>query len=177
MRKWTLAILVLLAAVPASAQQINLDFPGLADKAVETVDVTLDGDVLSLAAKFLNPRDPDERSARDIVTKLQGIYVRSYEFEKEGEYDRNIVTKVRSELGPNWKRIVSVKGRTRENTEIYVNTVGDSKTVRGLLVICAEPRELTLVNLVGPIDIDKLASLEGEFGIPHFSSKERRHED
>mgnify|MGYP003942040813 CR=1 FL=1 len=80
------------------------------------------------------------------------------------------------ELGPNWKRIVSVKDRMRENTEIYVNTNGDSKTVRGLVVICAEPRELTLVNLVGPIDIDKLASLEGEFGIPHFS-KEKHHED
>jgi len=78
--------------------------------------------------------------------------------------------------GPSWKRIVSVKARAREKTEIYVNTAGDKKTVRGLVVICAEPRQLTLVNLVGPIDIDKLASLEGEFGIPHIS-KERHHED
>jgi len=176
MRNWILVLLVLIAAVPASAQQINLDFPGLAEKAIETVDVTLDGDVLNLAAKFLNPRDPDQRTAREMVGKLEGIYVRSYQFAKEGDYDRDVLARVRAELGPNWKRIVSVKERARENTEIYVNTGGDKKTVRGLVVICAEPRQLTLVNLVGPIDIDKLSSLEGEFGIPHIS-KERHHED
>ena len=39
------------------------------------------------------------------------------------------------------------------------------------------PRELTLVNLVGNIDLDKLASLEGEFGIPHISkSREKERE-
>ena len=41
MRNWTLALLLLIAAVPLSAQRVNIDFPGLADKAVETVDQSL----------------------------------------------------------------------------------------------------------------------------------------
>ena len=176
MRHWILALLVVIAAVPASAQRLNLDFPGLADKAVETVDITLDGDLLRMASKFLDSHDPDQRDARDIISKLEGIYVRSYEFDREGEYDRGIIARVRSQLGPNWKRIVSVKSRDRDNTEIYVDTRGDDKIVRGLVIISAEPRELTLVNLVGPVDVDKIASLEGQFGIPHFSRKDKHHD-
>jgi hypothetical protein len=36
----------------------------------------------------------------------------------------------------------------------------------GLAILVAEPRELTIVNIVGSIDIDRLAELEGQFGIP-----------
>ena len=177
MRQWILVLLLLIVAAPAGAQQLNIDFPGLADKAVETVDITLDGDLLQMAAKFLNPRDPDQRTAHDIVSKLEGIYVRSYEFEKDGEYDLSIVARVRSQLGPTWKRIVMVKERNRESTEIYVDTRGgDTKTVRGLVIISAEPRELTFVNLVGPVDVDKITALEGEFGIPHFSKRRSNNE-
>jgi uncharacterized protein DUF4252 len=174
MRKIVLLV-TLAAALPLSAQRVNLDFPGLAAKATETVDVTLDGDLLKIASKFLDRGDPDERAARDIVSKLEGIYVRSYTFEKEGEYDRNIAEKVRSGLGASWKRIVTVKSREHDNVEIYVE-MRDANTVRGLVIISAEPRELTLVNLVGPVDIDKLSSLEGEFGIPRMSKKEHHHE-
>jgi hypothetical protein len=38
----------------------------------------------------------------------------------------------------------------------------------GLVIIAAEPREFTVVNIVGNIDIDRLAHLQGEFGIPRI---------
>ena len=171
MRKTILAVLIFILAAPAWAQRLTLDFPGLADKASEVVDVTLDGSTLKLAAKFLNG-DADERNIRDVVQKLEGIYVRSFTFDKEGEYDRAVLDGVRKQLGPQWKKIVNVRGR-RENSEIYIDTKPDG-TPAGLLVMTAEPNELTVVNIVGPIDIDKLASLEGEFGIPG-KHKERHH--
>lgn len=167
-----LAVLMLLVAVPsASAQKLNIDLPpGLADRAVETVDITLDGELLKLASKFMSAdRSSDEAAARDMVRNLQGIYVRSYEFEKEWEYDRNIIASLRSQLGPSWKKIVNVKSRDRENVEIYVDSVNEK--VRGLVILSAEPKELTIVNLVGPIDIDRLSSLEGQFGIPKIGAK------
>ena len=179
MRKFILVLATFALAAPLSAQRVNLDYPGLSAHAVQTVDVTIDGELLQMAAKFLNRGDPDERAARDIVSKLEGIYVRSYTFEKAGEYDRTVVDRVREQLGPSWRRIVTVKSRDRENVEIYVDTRGDAKTVHGLMVISAEPRELTLVNLVGPVDIEKLSSLEGQFGIPHMSrekDKDKRHD-
>jgi hypothetical protein len=35
-------------------------------------------------------------------------------------------------------------------------------------VIAAEPRELTIVNIIGTLDPEKLADLGGEFGIPRL---------
>jgi uncharacterized protein DUF4252 len=158
-------------AIPVSAQQINLDFPGLADRASEVVDVTLDANMLRLGAKFLSD-EPDERAARDMIRKLTGIYVKSYEFDREGEYDRSILDRVRAQLGPNWQKIVNVRSKTRENVEIYTQSVND--TITGLVIISAEPKELTIVNLVGPIDLDRLAGLEGQFGIPKISREKEK---
>jgi len=174
MRKTMIALVMFILAAPAWAQRVTLDFPAsLADKASEVVDVTLDGPTLKLAAKFLNG-DADERNIRDMVQKLEGIYVRSFTFDKEGEYDRSVLDRVRAQLGPQWKKIVSVRG-LRENSEVYLDMKQDG-TPTGLVVMTSEPRELTVVNIVGPIDIDKLANLEGEFGIPGGHRKERHHD-
>ena len=169
MRKMIVTILLLMpAAAFAQSGRIVLDLPpALAAKATESVDVNLDGSMLRLAARFLSD---DDRDVRSMVRNLEGIYVRSYEFDSDGEYDRSIIADLRARLGPEWKRIVTVKSRMREHTEIYTLPRGDS--VAGLVIIAAEPRELTIVNLVGPVDLDKLASLEGQFGIRGVSSHE-----
>jgi len=158
-------------AIPftASAQgsRINVDLPELAAKASETVDVTLDGPMLRLAGKFLSNNDPGEKAAREMINGLAGIYVRSYEFEHEGEYDKSQAERIRQQLGPSWKKIVKVTSRVKEDVDIYLDMHGDAVT--GLLIISAEPKEFTVVNIVGPVDIEKLAGLEGQFGIPHIS--------
>ena len=173
--KRSMALMFLFAtlALPAAAQQVNLEFPGLAERASEVVDVTLDARMLRLASKFLSMA-PDERAARDIIRKLEGIYVRSYEFDREGEYDRSIVDRVRSQLGASWSKIVNVRSRKRENVEIFTQTKGDAVT--GLVVISAEPKALTIVNIVGPIDLDRLADLEGQFGIPKISKDQKENQ-
>lgn len=167
-RALTSFVFVLAFALPAAAQQINIDFPALADKASEVVDVTLDGKMLRLAGKFLSD-EPEERMARDMIQKLQGIYVRSYEFEREGEYDRSVIERVRAQIGPNWQKIVNVRSKLKENVEVYTQSHGDQIT--GLFVISAEPTELTFVQLVGPIDLDRLSDLEGHIGIPKISKE------
>ena len=169
MRRIIVTLFLLMpAAAWAQNGRISLDLPpSLAAKAIESVDVNLDGAMLRLAARFLSD---DDEELRPVVRKLEGVYVRSYEFDSEGAYDRSIVDHMRTQLGPEWKKIVTVQSRTRENTEIYTLPRGDS--IAGLVIISAEPRELTIVNLVGPIDLDKLASLEGQFGIPRMSKHE-----
>lgn len=175
MRKFTLLIFLIALAAPLHAQRLNLDFPALAERASESTDVTLDGPLLRLASKFLDDRDSDQHQAKDLIKSLTGIYVHSYEFDKDGEYNHSIIEKVRAQLGPNWKPMVTVRSRMKDNVDIYLDMRGEN--VAGLLVIDAEPRELTLVNIVGPIDLDKLASLEGEFGIPHvYKSKNKDKE-
>ena len=166
MKKALIATLFLACALPLRAQVIRFDFPALEDKATEVVDVTLDSKMLRLAGKFLND-DAEDRAARGIVRNLQGIYVRSYEFEHDNEYDRSIVGTVRAQLGPGWQKIVNVRSKVKENVEVYTQTRADQIT--GLVVISAEPRELTFVQIIGPIDLDKLSDLEGHMGIPKVS--------
>jgi hypothetical protein len=168
-------VLTLTVAVPASAQRLNLDFPGLADRAEEVVDVTLDATMLRLAAKFLSGHDADERAVRDMITGLEGIYVRSYQFAKAGEYDSALIDRVKSQLGPSWKPLVTVRSKTKENVNIMADMRGDKVT--GLVIIAAEPREFTIVNIQGPIDIDRLADLSGQFGIPEITAKARKDRD
>jgi hypothetical protein len=178
MRKFILSLTLIIVAIPASAQRINLDFPDLAERASEVVDVTLDASMLKMAAKFLSGTDSDERAVREMIGGLEGIYVRSYEFDKEGQYDRSLIDKVKSQLGPTWKPLVTVRSKTKENVNIMADMRGDKIT--GLIIIASEPREFTIVNINGPIDIDRLADLSGQFGIPEIRDeirKERKHRD
>ena len=176
MRKFIITLaLTLTVAVPASAQRLNLDFPGLADKAEEVVDVTLDANMLRLAAKFLSGHNSDERAVRDVINGLEGIYVRSYEFAKAGEYDLSLIDRVKSQLGSSWKPLVTVRSKTKENVNIMADMRGEK--VVGLVIIAAEPREFTIVNIQGTIDIDRLADLSGQFGIPEITAKARKDRD
>jgi hypothetical protein len=42
----------------------------------------------------------------------------------------------------------------------------DNNRAVGLALIASEPRQFTIVNIVGAIDLDKLHKLEGQFGVP-----------
>lgn len=169
MRKLITALaLVLAVAVPASAQKLHIDFPDLEDRADEVVDITLDASMLRLAGKFLSGNDADEREIRSLLSGLQGIYVRSYSFRKDGEYDRRLIDRVKSQLGATWKPLVTVRSKKKENVNIMADMRGER--VVGMVIIASEPREFTIVNIVGNIDIDRLSRLEGEFGIPRITT-------
>jgi hypothetical protein len=175
MRRYIIFAILVFSAAALQAQRIQIDIPAsLAAKASQSVDVTLDGPMLRLAAKFLGDNG-DERVARDMISRLEGIYVKSYEFDDDGVYDRSIVDGIRKQIGPSWKRLVQVKSRDRENVEIYADMRGEN--VAGLVVLAFEPRELTIVNLVGPIDLEKLANLEGHFGIPRVRKNSNGEKD
>jgi hypothetical protein len=170
-----IACALLFTAPHARAQNGRIEISHLeklADKAAEVVDVTLDGALLQLASKFMSgKRGHDEAVARDFIQHLQGIYVKSFEFDKDGEYSQGDVEEIRRQLhAPTWQRTVEVRSkRDGDNAEIYLMTGGSGdSSIRGLAIICAEPRELTVVNIVGPIDLDKLAELDGEMGVPRL---------
>ncbi|MBK7599992.1 MAG: DUF4252 domain-containing protein [Acidobacteria bacterium] len=142
----------------------NLD--KLAAKASDVVDVTVDENLLKLAIKFLSDKSPDEARIKEIVSGLKGVYVRVFEFDQPGQYSVGDVDALRLQLkSPGWSRIVGVRSRKQgENIDVHIMTQGD--LISGLAIIAANPRELTVVNIVGPIDLEKLRQLEGQFGIP-----------
>jgi hypothetical protein len=165
----------------ARAQSAKIDIESLArlgDKASEVIDVTLDDKMIQLAAKFLsNQRSPDEAKLKEIVSKLKGVYVRRLEFDKEGEYSQADIGPILTQLGiPAWTQIVGVTSKTTgEYIRVYVMNAGDA--VQGLAILAAEPKELTVVNIVGPIDIEKISALEGNFGIPKLNLETKKPEN
>jgi hypothetical protein len=158
--------------------KMPVDLDKLAQRATETVDVSLDQSMLQLASGFLSKDDPDEARIKKLTSKLKGVYVRSFEFDKEGQYSLADVAAIRAQLkAPNWSRVVGVKSKG-ENTEIYIFKKGDE--FGGLVVLDAEPKELTIVHIDGPINPSELSELSGHMGIPDIvkeKSKDARKEE
>jgi hypothetical protein len=176
---------ILLAAglMPLWAQDIKLpaNLDKLSAKAEESVDITLDGSLLKMAARFLSDKDdPDVAKVKRLLAKLEGVYVRSYQFAEDGDYDRADVESVRSQVqSPPWGRIVGVRSRRDgANVDVFLKLPSNG-TLGGAVIIVAEPRQLTFVNVVGTIDPDEVADLGGQFHIPklHGSFSSRSRED
>ena len=127
--------------------------------------------MLQFAGKFFNGKDPDEVKVKKLIGGIEGIYIKSFEFKNEGAYLPADLEKVRSQLkAPEWSRIVGIKsGGESENIEVWVRN--ENGKVSGVAILASEPRELTVVNLVGNIDLDSLADLGGHFGIPKMKKK------
>ena len=153
-------------------QQFKFNLEHLEAKASDKVDVSLDSNMLQFAAKFLEGKDPDEAKVKKLITGIEGIYIRSFEFKKDNEYSPADLEKIRSQLkAPEWARIVGVKS-DEDNTEIWVRM--EAGKMSGIAILAAEPRELTVVNLVGNIDLDSLAALGGHFGIPKLPAARKK---
>ena len=165
----TSILVLLICAVPSSAQNAKIQTDALDKlfpKAVETVDVSVEGSLLQVASKFLSTSKPDEAAVRDLISALKGVYVKGFEFEKEGEYSESDIESVRSQLrAPGWDRIVGVRSkRDGQNVEVYLMI--NNSVIDGIGVLVFEPKELYVVNVVGPIDPEKVNQLRGQFGIP-----------
>ncbi len=157
-------------AGPVFAQtkgQLRLpEFAALADKASETVTVTLDANLLGMASRFLSNEDPEQAKAKKLVSSLTGIYVRHYTFDSDYAYPKGDIDGVRRQLSaPGWSRIVEARSK-KENTNVDVFVLIDGEKAQGLAIIASEPREFTIVNIVGNIDLEQLHDLEGNFGVP-----------
>ena len=159
-----LAASVALAGPPAL---LNLpDFDALAAKATESVNISLDGSLLGLAAGFLDSSNPEDAATKELIGGLKGIYVRSYTFDHDFAYPSAQVDSVRKQLAaPAWQRLVEVQS-SKDHTHVDIYVSADHGVANGLAIIASEPREFTVVNIVGSIDLAKLHRLEGKFGIP-----------
>jgi hypothetical protein len=163
--------LALTAAAPSTAvaqvaPRLQLDFLNrLSSQAKESVDVTIDPSMIQQATGLLGgDKLKDDPSLKSMLSGLQGIYVKVFEFEREGVYSAADVDRVRSQLkDPRWKRTVSVQSKT-EQVEVHMWNEGD--VPGGIAVLVAGPRELVVVNVVGKVDLRVLGSLAGMMGIP-----------
>jgi hypothetical protein len=152
----------------SKAQLLLPEFAALADKASESVNVTLDSRLLGMGCRFLNSEDPEQAKAKKLCTALTGIYVRHYTFDSDYAYPKKDIDGVRRQLSaPGWSRIVEARSK-KESTDVDVFVLINGDRAQGLAIIASEPREFTIVNIVGSIDLEQLHDLEGNFGVPNL---------
>ena len=164
-------LLLLVLAAQASAQDPRIQMGQLdrfADMADKVISVDVNESLIKLAMSALREsRSPNEAKIKDILSGLKGVYVKRFEFDKEGAYAASDVDYIRSQFnGPGWERIANVRSKREGSYDVVMMYEGS--VIKGLAVLAAEPRALTVVNVIGTIDVAKLRDLEGNFGIPKF---------
>jgi hypothetical protein len=151
---------LVLAPATAAAQgaRIQLDHLNrLAASASETVDVAVDSEMLKKSAAFLAGRGADTAKLQEVIEGITGIYVKSFKFNAPDAYSDADVEAVRKQVArTGWSRIVGVKGK-RELMEVYLWKDGGANG--GLVVIAEQLNQLTVVNIVGNVDLASLAAL------------------
>ena len=161
-----------LLALPVRAQTQTSPLPlppavekELAARASNVTEVTLGKNMLGFAAKFMNGKDQDEAATRRLIENLEGIYVRDYEFEKEGEYSMEDIQKLRAYFETSeWTPVVHARERkSGETTDVLLKIVNGE--TRGMFVLSAEPKELAIVLILGPVRMEDLGKLGGLGGL------------
>jgi hypothetical protein len=112
-----------------------------------------------LASKTLKKEDKTE-DGKGLV------YVREFEFERAGVYTASDLEAIRAQVrAPGWSQLMKVEDREEgdeETVEIYVYGKADRRNFHGaMVIIAAEPRELTVVNIVGREGVRRMLEKNG----------------
>ena len=157
-------------ALRALAQDSPLPAPSpiekeLAARASDVTEVTLGKSMLAFAAKIMNGKDEDDVETRKLIEGLQGIYVREYEFDKEGQFSADEVGQLRKYFETSeWSSVVKERERkSGESTDVMMKLEGGES--HGIFILSVEPKELTIVLILGPIRTEDLGKLKGISGL------------
>ena len=154
--------------LPADVTPLNLPTAlekELSSRASNVTEVTLGKNMLDFATKFMDNKDKDQAAARQLIQSLDGIYVRDYEFDKEGQYSMDEIDRLRQAFAaPEWSPLVHTReAKGNESTDIMVKLVNGEP--HGMFILSAEPKELSIVLILGPIRMDQLGMLKGLGGL------------
>lgn len=97
------------------------------------------------------------------------VYVRCFEFGQAGDYAESDLREIRAQLlARGWSRFMRVenkddKSAADETTEIYIfGKAAGSDIYRGMTIITTEPKELTVVNIVGTGNVREIKRPSGQ---------------
>lgn len=161
-------------AAPALAQTASSSTPQvlppalekqLAARAANVSEVTLGKNMLAFAAKYMKGKNKHDAATRQLIEGLDGVYVRDYKFDKPGEYSMAAIDKVREHFkSPEWTPIVHTRDiKTGESTDVMMKMVNGES--HGMFVLSVQPKELSIVLILGPIHMDQMGKLSGLSGL------------
>jgi hypothetical protein len=113
----------------------------------------------------IHTKDKDKRNGVQLARKMDFVIVRSYEYDKKGQYNMADVEEFRKRLEEGgWSHVVKERSAT-DSTDVCVKTDKDGQFSE-LVVIAAEPTELTFVHLKGHMSMDDLTRMGSHYGVP-----------
>ena len=170
-----LAALVLMSA-PVWAQssfqsgeqatsQVRMELPRMEEKADEVVSVNLEGESLGVGQKLLAVRKGVSKSVKELIHGLKGVYLRRFWFSKKKAYSAEDTEPIRKQLeGDGWVPMIDVRDR-RKPEAVTVYSYIENQEVTGVTVVSEEAQEFTVVNIVGPVDLEALSELGEQLGM------------
>lgn len=168
----SVALLSTSLALAQDPAQLRIpDFSHLQSKAIESVDITIAPFLLWLGSRIAQARAEDGAPVKEVMKGIKAVHVRSYQFDTDNAYSIDDIEKVRAQLRSDlWKPLAEVRSRkSAENVDIFIALESDTPT--GFAIVVTEPREFTIVNIVGTIDIEHLAQLQAGLGLPGVGGK------
>lgn len=164
-----LALLVLTVVAMAQAQDAEgeaaLEFAALEDRADEVVKVNLWGRPLEHAKKLLGLRKNVTDSVRGFMNGLTAVYRRTYRFRGK-DASKDDVEPVHRQLAKDgWVPLIETEDRQKpESLSVYSYSRDDEMT--GMTVVSRGPDEITVLKIMGPMDLEALSAIGSGLGMP-----------
>ncbi len=143
----------------AGAFQVKDDlFAGteqFAKGASDVTEINLDPKMMGMLGK---------NTGNDLAHKMEFIVVHSYSYDKPGMYKMEDVEAYRKRLTDgSWNCFIHSRDKDG-STDICQRTAADNET-HELVIMTAEPKELTFVHLKGKMTVDDLRKYGGGMGV------------
>lgn len=164
-----LILLVLTVTATAHAQDATgeaaLEFATLEDKADEVVKVNLWGRPLEHAKKLLGLRKNVTDSVRGFMGGLTAVYRRTYRFRGKDASKDDVEPVHRQLAEEGWVPLIETEDRQKpESLSVYSYSRDDQ--VAGMTVVSREPDEITVLKIMGPMDLEALSAIGSGLGMP-----------
>jgi len=172
---FALVCLLLPTLGAARDAKLNLpDFGPLANKATESVNLSLSPWLLRIAAACVDDTDADSAATKKLLAGIKSIEIRNFRFATDFAYSAADIDAVRLQLAaPGWTRLMQVRNRqSNENVDMYILVENDR--TNGFALISSEPREFTIINIVGSIGVEDLPKLKDHLHLPKFDVGQAR---
>lgn len=154
----------------ARAPQVKDDLFSGAEKfaanAKQSSEVNLDKNMLAFAGNAGKDKD-------DLMNKMDFVVIHSYEYAKAGDYKMADVEEFFKRLdAAGFSHIVKERSAT-SSTDVSIKSDSEGQ-ISELVVIDAEPKELTFVHLKGHMNMNDMMKAGSKYGAPAPAGMQKR---
>jgi hypothetical protein len=166
------ALLLALGVSPLAAQYetaedagIEMQFDELEEKADQVVKVNLWGKSLEQGKKLLGLRKSVTSPVGRFLGSLKGVYRRTYRFGNTKTEQEDVEPIYQQLADDGWVPLIETEDRSSEGS-VSVYSYYENEEVAGLTLVSTDPSEVTVVRIMGAVDLDMLSEIGKGLGLP-----------